>query len=158
MRMVALSRMAKQAPFVRMQPRSLAQGIGVSILYVFAAIFLSSCMLMSGKQELVDSLPGSGNISTSFISAEGVKEGIISVGTPSARVNVIMWVQVQQGEIRLELLDAADTVALSIQSRPGEQITKVGEVLTDAQGQLPYRITAQGARDGSYEVLYQVVP
>jgi hypothetical protein len=115
-------------------------------------------MLMSGKQELIDTLPSSGNISTSFISAEGVKDGTISVGTPSARVNVIMWVQVQQGEIRLELLDSANTVALSLQSRPGEQITKVGEVLTDERGQLPYRITAQGARDGSYEVLYQVVP
>jgi hypothetical protein len=113
-------------------------------------------MLMSGKQELIDTLPSSGNISTSFISAEGVKDGTISVGT--ARVNVIMWVQVQQGEIRLELLDSANTVALSLQSRPGEQITKVGEVLTDERGQLPYRITAQGARDGSYEVLYQVVP
>jgi hypothetical protein len=42
-----------------------------------------------------------------------------------------------------------------VQSRPDEQITRRGDVLTDEQGRLHYRVIARGARNGAYQLLYQ---
>jgi hypothetical protein len=64
-------------------------------------------------------------------------------------------VRVQQGELRVEMLSPTGAVALSIQGRPDEPVTKLGKVPTDNQGNLHYRIVARGARNGSIEVLYQ---
>jgi hypothetical protein len=113
-------------------------------------------MLMSGDQSTTDAQATGGNFGTSFVSAEGGQEQTFQTGAPSASVNVIASVRVQQGELRLELLDPNGAVTISVQGRPDEQITKIGKVPTDSEGNLHYRVVARGARNGGYQVLYQL--
>lgn len=121
-------------------------------------LLLQGCMLMSGTLSTTDTQPTGGNLNTTFVSAEGTREVWFPTGAPAARLNVISWVRVQQGELRIELLNPDGAVAIAIQGRPDEQITRVGEVTTDNEGNLRYRVTARGARNGGYEVLYQIAP
>jgi hypothetical protein len=119
------------------------------------ALLLSGCLMMSGEQTSGDAQPTGGNFSATFVSAEGGQERIIPTGAGATRLDVIAAVRVQQGELRLELLDANGAVALSIQGRPDEQVTKLGKVPTDGEGNLHYRLLARGARNGGIEVFYR---
>jgi hypothetical protein len=119
------------------------------------ALLLSGCLLTSGERLSADTLADGGNISTSFIGAEGSDERSAETGAPGAKLNAIVIVQAERGGLRVELLNADGNVAFSVQSRPDEQVTRRGDVITDAQGRLRYRVIAQGARNGGYQVLYQ---
>jgi hypothetical protein len=121
------------------------------------ALLLSGCLLTSGEQISADAQPAGGNFSTTFVSAEGGAERTIQTSAGPATLNVIAAVRVQQGELRLEMLGPDGAVALAIQGRPDEQVTKIGKVPTDNEGNLHYRIVARGARNGNIEVLYQPI-
>jgi hypothetical protein len=121
------------------------------------ALLLSGCLLTSGEQISADAQPTGGNFNTTFVSAEGGAERTIQTGAGPATLNVIAAVRVQQGELRLEMLGPDGAVTLAIQGRPDEQVTKIGKVPTDNEGNLHYRIIARGARNGNIEVLYQPV-
>jgi hypothetical protein len=121
------------------------------------ALALSGCLLTSGERLSADTLADGGNISTSFIGAEGSSERSAETGAPGAKLNAIVIVQAERGGLRVELLNADGNVAFSVQSRPDEQVTRRGDVTTDAQGRLRYRVVAQGVRNGGYQVLYQRV-
>jgi hypothetical protein len=120
------------------------------------ALLLSGCLLMSGEQSTADTQATGGNFNTTFVSAEGGQERTIQTGVGPATLSVIAWVRVQQGELRLELIDPNGAVAISIQGRPDEQITKIGNMPTDSEGKLHYRVIARGARNGGFQVLYQL--
>jgi hypothetical protein len=137
----------------QMRPRAL-----LIVLCSLFSVFLTGCLLMSGEQRTTDAQATGGNFNTTFVSAEGVQEQTFQTGAPSVTLNVITWVRIQQGELRLELLDPNGAVVISIQGRPDEQITKVGEVPTDSEGNLRYRVITRGARNGGFEVLYQMTP
>jgi hypothetical protein len=111
---------------------------------------------MSGEQSTTDAQATGGNFSTSFVSAEGGQEQLFQTGAGPATLSVIALVRVQQGELRIELIDPNGAVVLSVQGRPDEQITKIGKVPTDSEGNLHYRVIARGARNGGFEVLYQL--
>ncbi len=124
--------------------------------FVFGlALLLSSCLLTSGERPSVDALPDGGNVSTTFVGADGNGERTVETSASSATMNAIVIVQAERGELRLELLNPDGNVAFSVQARPDEQVTRRGDVLTDEQGRLRYRVIAQGARNGGYQVLYQ---
>jgi len=128
------------------------------MLFVLCSLFsvlLSGCLLLSGEQTSADAQPTGGNFSTTFVSAEGGQERTISTGSGPTTLNVIATLRVQQGELRVEMLAPSGAVALSVQGRPDESVTKLGKVPTDNEGNLRYRIIARGARNGSIEVLYQ---
>jgi starvation-inducible outer membrane lipoprotein len=127
----------------------------VIVLACCLSLLLSGCLMLSGEQTSADSQPTGGNFSTTFVSAEGGQERTIMTGAGAATLNVIATVTVQQGELRLELLGPNGAVALAVQGRPDEQVTKLGKVLTDSEGNLHYRVIARGARNGGYQVLYQ---
>ena len=130
-------------------------GLLVSLSFALA-LLLSGCLLVSGERPSVDSsLPDRGNISTSFVSAEGDGERSVETDAAGAKLNAIVFVKAERGELRVELLNPNGDVAFSVQSRPDEQVTRSGGVLTDSQGRLRYRVIARGARNGSYQVLYQ---
>jgi hypothetical protein len=129
--------------------------IGRWSLVVGLAFMLSSCLLTSGERPSMDALPDGGNVSSTFVGADGNAERTIETGANSATMNAIMIVQAERGELRLELLNPDGNVAFSVQARPDEQVTRRGDVLTDEQGRLRYRVIAQGARNGGYQVLYQ---
>jgi len=119
------------------------------------ALLLSGCLMMSGEQTSADAQPTGGNLSTTFVSAEGGQERTIETGAGPTMLNVIATVKVQQGELQLEVLAPNGGVVLSVQGRPDEAVTKLGKAPTDSEGKLHYRIIARGARNGSYEVFYQ---
>lgn len=119
------------------------------------ALLLSGCLLTSGEQSASDARPSGGNLSSSFVSADGEGIRTLPTGSASATMNVILIVSVQQGELRIEMLGPNDAVALALDGRPDESVTRTGNVPTDAQGNLRYRVVARGARNGSYQLLYQ---
>jgi hypothetical protein len=124
--------------------------------FVFGLVLLlSGCLLTSGERPSADSLPDGGNVSTTFVGADGNGERTLDTGANGVTMNAIVIVQAERGELRLELLNPDGNVAFSVQARPDEQVTRRGDVLTDEQGRLRYRVIAQGARNGGYQVLYQ---
>ena len=124
--------------------------------FVFGLVLLlTSCLLTSGERPSMDALPDGGNVSSTFVGAQGNAERTVDTGAKGAIMNAIVIVQAERGELRLELLNPDGNVAFSVQARPDEQVTRRGDVLTDEQGRLRYRVIAQGARNGGYQVLYQ---
>ncbi len=119
------------------------------------AVLLNGCLMTSGERPSTDALPDGGNVSTTFVGADGSGERTVATGANGATMNAIVIVQAERGELRLELLNPDGNLAFSVQARPDEQVTRRGDVLTDAQGRLRYRVIAQGARNGGYQVLYQ---
>lgn len=130
------------------------QPVASAVFFVLCSLFLSSCLLTSGGITSTDTQAAAGNLSASFVSAEGQDERTLDVGEQS-QLSVITIVSVAQGQLRIDILDPNGSVVLSVQGRPNEQVTKSGTVQTDANGALHYRVIAQGARNGSYQVLYQ---
>jgi hypothetical protein len=129
--------------------------VGRSSFVFGLAILLSGCLLTSGERPSTDALADGGNVSSTFVGANGSAERAIETGATSTTMNAIVIVQAERGELRLELLNPDGNVAFSVQARPDEQVTRRGDVLTDEQGRLRYRVIAQGARNGGYQVLYQ---
>ena len=124
--------------------------------FVFGLAFmLSGCLLTSGERASTDALSDGGNVSATFVGATGNAERTVETSVSNTTMNAIVIVQAERGELRLELLNPDGNVAFSVQARPDEQVTKRGDVLTDQQGRLRYRVIAQGARNGGYQVLYQ---
>jgi hypothetical protein len=155
------SRMAKQMttdqrPTIDDQrPQDWRSVIGRWSLVLCCALLLSACLLTSGERPSIDTLPDGGNISTTFVGAEGSSERSIDTGMARANLNAIVIVQAERGELRVELLNPDRNLVFSVQRRPDEQVTRSGTVQTDDQGRLYYRVIARGARNGGYQVLYQ---
>ena len=155
-----LSRMARRRPTIADRRPvirwSVVSGRWLIMLQVCCmALLLSGCLLTSGERPSMDALPDGGNVSTTFVGANGSAERTVETGANGATMNAIVIVQAERGELRIELLNPDGNVAFSVQARPDEQVTRRGDVLTDEQGRLRYRVIAQGARNGGYQVLYQ---
>lgn len=125
------------------------------VLLAGLALALSGCMFASGAQTSSDVLPDGGNISATFVGAEGRSEQTLDTGAAAVTLNAIVIVQAERGELQVELLNADGSIAVAVKGRPDESVSRSGTVQTDAQGRLRYRVTAAGARNGSYQVLYQ---
>ena len=128
------------------------------MLFVLCSLFsvlLSGCLLVSGERSSSDSQPAGGNFTTSFVGADGQDERTIDTGAAGATLRVFVIVKVERGELRVEMLNPDGAVVFSTQARPDQSTTRTGSVVTDDQGQLRYRVTTRGARNGSYQVLYQ---
>lgn len=126
----------------------------VTLLTVLC-LLLSGCLLVSGERSSTDRESGSGNLSASFVSAEGVELRTLQVADGPADVQVIAIVEVESGDLQLDVFDARGSLAFSVASKPASQITRSGVVPADAQGQISYRISARSARYGSYQLLFQ---
>lgn len=118
-------------------------------------ILLSGCMLISGERTAQDAQSAGGNVTTTFVSAEGSEQRSFAIGGPAREVQVIGIVAVDSGDLTVELLAPDGSVAFAIGSRPGEPVTRSGNVSLDDQGRLSYRVRATGARNGSFQLLYQ---
>ena len=120
-------------------------------------LFLQTCMLASGERASTDIRPDAGNVTRTFLGAEGSEVYVVPLGDGGSLLQVIAILELQQGEMRLELLNAGGSVAFAVQSRPGDQVSRSGMVHLDENGVLRYRVVARGARDGGYQILYQRV-
>lgn len=117
-------------------------------------LLLSGCLLVSGERTSSDTPQEGGNLSTTFVSAEGDAERVIETGAPGM-LNVITIVTVSQGQLQIDMLDPDGSVVYSVQGRPQDQVTKSGNIPTDDEGNLRYRVIARGARSGGFQILYQ---
>jgi hypothetical protein len=149
------NRMANQNKEQRIKNKQLRTKALHFVLCSLFSILASGCLLTSGERPSMDALPDGGNVSSTFVGAHGNAERTVETGANGATMNTIVIVQAERGELRIELLNPDGNVAFSVQARPDEQVTRRGDVLTDEQGRLRYRVIAQGARNGGYQVLYQ---
>lgn len=122
------------------------------LLLALLALALAGCMLISGETTTVDLVAGSGNLSTTFVSAEGETERALELGQPELELQVIAMVAVASGDLELALLQPDGAVAFVVASRPDTQVTRSGRVRADAAGRLRYRVSARGARDGAVQL------
>jgi hypothetical protein len=149
------SRMASKSKEQRTKNKQIRTMALHIVLCSLFSVLLTGCLLTSGERPSMDALPDGGNVSSTFVGADGNGERTVETGATGATMNAIVIVQAERGELRLELLNPDGNVAFSVQARPDEQVTRRGDVLTDEQGRLRYRVIAQGARNGGYQVLYQ---
>jgi hypothetical protein len=129
----------------------LVRGLG-SLL---CCLLLAGCLLMSGEETTIDLQAGGGNVLTTFVSAEGSEERTLDIGAPGAEVQVIAVVEVDSGDLELSLIEPDGGLAFALAARPATQVTRSGAVFADAEGLVRYRVRAQGARDGSYQLFVQ---
>lgn len=137
--------------------RRLRHSFARMILCALLFIFTSACMLVSGDRVSMDIQPDGGNVTRTFLGAEGNEEHTLAIGGGATTLQVIVILEAQQGEVLLEVLNAGGSVAFAVRSRPGDQVSRSGLVQLDATGTLQYRVYAHGARDGGYQILYQRV-
>lgn len=116
---------------------------------------LPGCMLSSGRQISTDIQQQAGNTRVSFLSAEGEELVSLPVSTKFTNYEVIAIVTVESGELQLDVYDGSGIAAISIQGRPSQQVTRSAKLVTNEQGQLRYRVTARGARNGGFQILYR---
>ena len=68
---------------------------------------------------------------------------------------MIAVVEVDSGDLELSLIEPDGALAFGLSARPATQVTRSGAVSADAEGLVRYRVRAQGARDGSYQLFVQ---
>lgn len=125
----------------------------VFVLWV-SAVAVSGCLLVAGQQQSSDIQADAGNVSAAFVSAEGTQRRTIATDIPG-ELNVIVLTSVDRGDLRLDFLEPDGSVAFSIEGSPEGQRSRSGNVSTDEQGRLHYRVVARNARNGSFQILYQ---
>jgi hypothetical protein len=126
-----------------------------AVLALLLASLLSGCLLVSGEQTTIDLLEGTGNVSTSFVSVEGREERVVQVSDEAAELQVIAIVTIESGDLQLDIIQPDGSVAFAISGRPDAQVTRSGPVRSDELGQVRYRVSARGARNGEYQIFFQ---
>jgi hypothetical protein len=122
-----------------------------------ALLLLSGCLLISGETTTIDVLQdsSSGNLNTVFVSAEGGSQRILPVAPPETELQVITIVEVESGDLQLDLLQPDGSVAFVVASRPNTKVTRSGAVRSDSEGNIHFRVIARGARNGSFQIFFQ---
>ncbi|NNJ09044.1 hypothetical protein EKD04_001740 [Chloroflexales bacterium ZM16-3] len=116
---------------------------------------LSGCLLLSGERTTIDLLAGVGNVSTTFVSAEGSEERTVQVGDGPTELQVIAIIAVESGDLQIDLLQPDGAVAFAVAGRPDSQVTRSSRVRSDDSGTVRYRVSARGARHGEYQIFFQ---
>ncbi|MGC8873069.1 MAG: hypothetical protein ACP5SI_01305 [Chloroflexia bacterium] len=117
----------------------------------------AGCYLASGERTaLVPADPfGRGEVSGRFVSADGDTAREIPVGPASVLVAVELSVEVERGELTLELLSPEGNPVVAATARYGRHGRANGVVLTDEAGRLHYRLLAREAGNGAYSIRYR---
>lgn len=112
---------------------------------------------MSGERTTIDIQAGTGNLSTDFVSAEGEEARSLKVADGPGTVLITVFVAVELGDLRLELLQPDGEVIATAGGRSDTQAPKPesAQIQTDERGYIHYRVYAHGARNGSYQLLFQ---
>ncbi len=139
-------------------PRTPPEGRSVLkwLLLLAVTLLLAGCLQISGEATTIDLGPDGGNVSTSFVGAEGSAERTLALDRPGVAAQVIVMVEVRSGDLEVSLLQPDGAVAFVTASRPGAQVTRSGVVRADEAGRIRYRVSARGARDGAFQVFVQL--
>ncbi len=125
------------------------------LLLLLSTFLLVGCLQISGETTTIDVGPDGGNVSTSFVGAEGSAERVVALERPGVAAQVIVMVEVRSGDLEVSLLQPDGAVAFVTASRPGAQVTRSGIVRADEAGRIRYRVSARGARDGMFQLFVQ---
>jgi hypothetical protein len=130
----------------------------LNILAVFVAVplvlALTGCFLISGPVQSTDNTPDGGNVYVGFVSAEGNDTRTVTTNFPNQTLEVTVFAQNQRGQMRVEILDAQNSVSVVVDGQAEEQ-ARVGTVQTNEAGEFRYRVRATGAQRGAFQILYQ---
>lgn len=133
--------------------RTYSQGLFV-LCALCSVLLLSGCFLISGATRSADQTADGGNVFVSFVSAEGTETQTVTTNFPSQQLEVTVFTQNRNGQIRIEVLDPQGSVVLSIEGTAQEGVEQA-LVQTDAEGTFRYRVRATGAQRGSFTILYE---
>lgn len=128
--------------------------LGQILSLLLATVLLQGCLLISGAQQSADRVIDAGNVTVQFVSAEGTELRQVQAADEARDLDVTVYARAERGQLRIEVLDAQNSVRFVIEGAPEEQIAR-GIVPTDAQGMLRFRIRATGAQRGGFQILYQ---
>ncbi|MCS6888412.1 hypothetical protein [Chloroflexus sp.] len=134
------------------QPVALLRRIVASLCLIGSALLLAGCLLISGEQTTVSLQGSAANILTTFVSAEGSDEYRVPALPANTEAQAIVIVAVESGDVQIDLIQPDGSVSFVLASRPGAQVTRSGSIRSDAEGQIRYRITARGARNGEIQI------
>lgn len=123
-------------------------------------LLLGGCYLASGERvENVTMEPeGSGQLVSSFVQADGSAYREVMTGIFSGRVLLEVDVLVDEGELTLQVYNSDGMLALTVQSVWGSPGQGSVVVFSGASGQVPFRLQAAEARNGSYTIRYTAPP
>ncbi|WP_322510564.1 hypothetical protein [Chloroflexus sp.] len=134
------------------QPVAPLRRIVASLCLIGSALLLAGCLLISGEQTTVSLQGSAANILTTFVSAEGSDEYRVPALPANTEAQAIVIVAVESGDVQIDLIQPDGSVSFVLASRPGAQVTRSGSIRSDAEGQIRYRITARGARNGEIQI------
>lgn len=127
------------------------------VALVVLLLGVAGCYLASGERTTLlpaDSF-GRGEVSGRLVSADGSTTREIEVGPANVAVAVELTVEVERGELTLEILSPEGTPVLAAAARYGRAGRTEGVVRTDEAGRLRYRLSAREAGNGSYAIRYR---
>lgn len=134
--------------------RATAVNIVAGAAATFLLFFLTGCFLISGQVASTDNTPDGGNVYVGYVSAEGVETRTVTTNFPNQALEVTVFAQNQRGQMRVEILDAQNSVSMVVDGQAEEQ-ARVGRVQTNEAGEFRYRVRAIGAQRGAFQILYQ---
>ncbi len=127
--------------------------IALTVVLLAAA----GCYLASGERTtlLPADASGRGEISGRLVSADGSTMRELQVGPSNETVAVELTVEVERGELTLEILSPEGNAVLAAAARYGRAGRADGVVRTDEAGRLRYRLSAREAGNGRYTIRYR---
>jgi len=131
--------------------RAILGGIGLLLL-------LTGCFLVSGERRLETPGPSGGEVQVRFVSADGEGERRIPLGRPLALVRLEVTVEVDWGELSLQVIGEDLVPLLSVRSRYGQAGQGTTLARSDADGAIRLRLRADEARNGRYTLRYTFLP
>ncbi len=135
--------------FSRSFPRFLHTLGGMLLL-----LLLTGCFLVSGERLFETPRPSGGEAQVRFVSADGETERRISLGRPLAWVRLEVTVEVDWGELSVEVIGEDLVPLLRVRARYGQAGQGTTLARSDVDGTIRLRVRASEARNGRYTVRY----
>lgn len=126
----------------------------------FFFLLLAGCFLVSGERLFETPRPSGGEVEVRFVSADGEAERRISLGRPAAWVRLEITVEVDWGELSVEVIGEDLVPLLAVRARYGQAGQGTVLARSDVDGTIRLHVQASEARNGRYTIRYtfQVPP
>lgn len=123
-------------------------------------LILAGCFLVSGERTFQTPGPSGGEVQVRFVSADGETERRIPLGRPLAWVRLEVLVEVDWGELSVEIIGKDLVPLLGVRARYGQAGQGTTLARSDVDGTIRLHVQASEARNGRYTIRYtfQVPP
>ncbi len=117
-------------------------------------LLLTGCFLVSGERLFQTPGPTGGEVQVRFVSADGETERRISLGRPLTPVRLEVAVEVDWGELDVEVIGEGLVPLLRVQARYGQAGQGTVLARSDVDGSIRLHVRANEARNGRYTIRY----